>query len=185
MDAMEAIRTRTSVKRFTEQPVERERIEQLLEAGAAAPNHYKVRPWRFVVISGRARERMGDVMADAFHRKFPAMPPEAMQKERSKPMRSPVIIAVGVDEPCEAKVLPVENLCAAAAACENILLAARALGLGGHWRTGGAARDPDVKRFLGFEATQEVIAFLYIGYPEAEIPPAPRPGFADRTVWMD
>ena len=185
MDAMEAIRSRTSVKRFTEQPVDRELIEQLLDAGAAAPNHYKVRPWRFVVVSGRARERMGDVMAEVFHRKFPDMPPEAMRKEQAKPLRSPVIIAVGVDEPCEAKVIPIENICAAAAACENILLAARALGLGGHWRTGNPARDPDVKRFLGFTESQQMIAFLYIGYPESELPPAPRPGFADRTVWMD
>ncbi|HEX8991657.1 MAG TPA: nitroreductase [Anaerolineales bacterium] len=185
MDAMEAIRSRTSIKRFTQQAVEREKIEQLLEAGAAAPNHYKVRPWRFVVVSGQARERLGDVMAEVFHRKFPAVPPEAMQKERAKPLRSPVIIAVGVDEPSEAKVRPIENLCASAAACENILLAARAMGLGGHWRTGDAAREPDVKRFLGFAEGQEVIAFLYIGYPEAEFPPAPRQGFADRTVWMD
>lgn len=185
MDALEAIRSRTSVKRFTAQSVERGTIEQLLEAGAAAPNHHKVRPWRFVVVGGQARERMGDVMADVLHRKFPDMPPEALQKERAKPLRSPVIIAVGVDEPTEAKVQPIENVCAAAAACENILLAARALGLGGHWRTGDAARDPDIKRFLGFTEGQEVIAFLYIGHPEAVIPPAPRPGFADRTVWMD
>jgi nitroreductase len=185
MDAIEAILSRTSVKRFMAQPVERAKIEQLLDAGAAAPNHHKVRPWRFVVVSGSARERLGDVMAEAFHRKFPTFPPEALQKERAKPLRSPVIIAVGVDEPSQAKVLRIENICAAAAACENILLAARATGLGGHWRTGDAAREPEVKRFLGFAEEMELIAFLYIGYPEMEIPPAPRPGFAERTVWLE
>ncbi len=185
MDTLEAIRSRTSVKRFTAQPVEPEKIQLLLEAGAQAPNHYKVRPWRFVVLTGKARERMGDVMADVFHRKFPQAPAAALDKERAKPLRSPVMIAVGVDEPSETKVLRIENVCAAAAACENILLAASDLGLGGHWRTGDAARDPDVKRFLGFVPDQELIAFLYIGYPETDVPPASRPGYDDRTVWME
>lgn len=185
MDAIEAIRTRTSIGKMKEQPIEREKIERLLEAGAQAPNHYKVRPWRFVVVSGAARERMGDVMAEIFHRRFPDVAPEALQKERGKPLRSPVVIAVGVDEPGEPRVLEIENICAAAAACENILLTAHAMGLGGHWRTGDAARDPEIKRFLGFAEKQPLIAFLYIGYPVAEGTPPQRPGFEDRTTWME
>jgi nitroreductase len=185
MDTIEAIRTRTSVKRFTQQRVEREKIALLLEAGAQAPNHYKVRPWRFIVISGEARNRLGDVLAEAFRQKFPDMPPEALDKERAKPLRSPVIIAVGVDQPSEPKVLEIENICAAAAACENILLAANAIGLGGHWRTGGPAREAEVKKFLGLSEKQQLIAFLYIGYPELPVPPAQRPGYEDRTQWME
>lgn len=185
MDAIEAIHSRKSVKQFSGRPVEREKIEQLLEAGVQAPNHYKVRPWRFVVISGAARERLGEVMAEAFRRRFPDLPPEALEKERAKPLRSPVIVAVAVDEPSEPKVLEIENICAAAAACENILIAAEAIGLGGHWRTGGPARDPDVKRFLGFSEHQPLIAFLYIGYPEAQVPPPARPGYEDRTRWLE
>ena len=185
MDAMEAIRMRVSVKRMKTDPVEREKIEQLLDAGAQAPNHHKVRPWRFVVISGKARERLGDVMADSFKRRFPDIKPEALQKERAKPLRSPVLIAVGVDAPAEPKVLEIENICAAAAACENMLIAAQALGLAGHWRTGDAARDPAIKSFLGYSESQQLIAFLYIGYAETEIAPPSRPGFQDRTTWMD
>ncbi len=184
MDTIEAIHTRTSIKRFTQQPVEREKIEQLLDAGAQAPNHHKVRPWRFIVVSGEARNRLGDVMADVFRQKFPTVPPEALDKERAKPLRSPVIIAVGVDEPSDPRVLEIENICAAAAACENILLAARAIGLGGHWRTGDAVREPEIKKFLGLSDKQNLIAFLYIGYPESPVM-ASRPGYEDRTTWMD
>lgn len=185
MDAIEAIHKRQSIKKFSSQPVERDKIRQLLDAGAQAPNHYKVRPWRFVVLEGAARGRLGDVMAEVFQRKFPDLPPEALQKERAKPLRSPVIIAVGVDEPGEPKVLEIENICAAAAACENILVAATAIGLGGHWRTGGPARDPDIKRFLGFSEKQPLIAFLYIGYPEVELPAPVRPGYEERTRWLE
>ncbi len=185
MDAIEAIHTRKSIGRFTTQAVERQKIEAVLDAGAQAPNHHKVRPWRFVVLTGSARERLGEAMAEVFRRKVPEAQPEALAKERAKPLRSPVIIAVGVDEPVEPKVLEIENVCAAAAACENMLLAAHAMGLGGHWRTGDAARDPEVKHFLGLAERQHLIAFLYIGYPEGDIVPPKRPSFEDRTTWIE
>jgi len=92
---------------------------------------------------------------------------------------------VGVDKPSESKVLEVENICAVSAACQNILLAAHASGLGAIWRTGEWARDPKVKQFLGLEAEQHITSLIYIGYPEAESEPAPRPSYEDRTVWME
>ena len=124
-------------------------------------------------------------MAQSLKAKFPQLAEEALNKERAKPLRSPVLIAVGVDKPTESKVLEIENICATAAACENILLAAHALGLAAQWRTGDAARDPMIKKFLGFAEDQNIISFLYIGYPDVTPEAVPRPGFEDRTVWME
>jgi nitroreductase len=185
MDVIEAIHQRYSVGKMSEEPVRRELIEKLLDAAVQAPDHYKIRPWHFVVLIGKGRERLGDLMADIFQNKFPDVKPEAREKERAKPLRSPVIIAVGVDKPMEPKVVEIENICAAAAACQNILLTAHALGFGCHWRTGEAARDPQIKKFLGFSEDQYLIAFLYIGYPEVAAKPYPRVGYEDRTIWMD
>lgn len=185
MEVLEAIHTRHSVGKVKPDPVPRSLIEKLLAAAAQAPNHYKVRPWRFVVLTGEARERLGDVMAASLQAEHPEYPSEAFEKERGKPLRSPVLIAVGVDQPTEAKVIEVENICATAAAVENLLLAAHALGLGAKWRTGGPAMDPKVKEFLGFDSDQHLIAFLYVGYPEFEAAPAERPSFEDRTTWME
>jgi nitroreductase len=184
MDVFNAIHERRSVGKIRPEPLSVELIEKLLDAAVQAPNHYKVRPWRFVVLMGKGRERLGDLMADIFQQKFPDVKPDAVEKERTKPLRSPVIIAVGVDKPADPRVIEIENVCAAAAACQNILLTAHALGLGGHWRTGEAARDPLVKKFLGFSEDQYLIAFLYIGHPEALVEPTERVGFEDRTVWM-
>ncbi len=185
MDVLAAIRSRQSIGKLKSDPIPRETITQLLTAAVQAPSHYKVRPWRFVVLTGKAREKLGDVMAEIFHRKFPDVSPEGVDRERAKPLRSPLLIAVGVDEPSDSRVLEIENVCAAAAACENLLLAAHALGLGAHWRTGEPARDAEVKRFLGFRGSQQLIAFLYIGYPEGAVPQGDRPGWEDRTVWME
>ena len=185
MNVFDAIHTRQSIGKVKPDPVPRETIEKLLSAAVQAPNHYKVRPWRFVVLTGTSREKLGEVMASSLKEKQPDFPPEAFDKERGKPLRAPVVIAVGVDKPAEAKVIQVENICATAAAVENLLLAAHAKGLGAKWRTGGPATDPVVKQFLGFEPDQHLIAFLYIGYPEFEPESIERPSFEDRTVWME
>ncbi len=185
MELYEAIFTRQSVGKVRPDPVPRPVIEKLLQAGAQAPNHYKVRPWRFVVLTGAARERLGQAMSDSFKDKFPAVGEEALVKERAKPLRAPVVIAVGVDKPIESKVDEVENICAVAAACQNLLLAAQAEGLGAIWRTGDTARDPRIKQFLGFAPDQHLIGFIYLGYLENPLTRPERPSFEDRTVWME
>ena len=185
MDVFEAIHNRHSQGKVKPDPVPREIIEKLLDAAVQAPNHYKVRPWRFVVLIGEGRNRLGDVMAASQRARHPEFPVEAFAKCREVPLRAPVVIAVGVDKPIEAKVLEIENVAATAAAIENLLLAAHAIGLGAKWRTGEWARDLMVKEFLGFEPDQHIIGFIYLGYPEFEAEPALRPPFEDRTVWMD
>lgn len=187
MDALEALMTRQSVKNVRPDPVPRAVIEQLLAAGAQAPNHHKVRPWRFVVITGAARDRLGEVLAQALSKRNPAATADSvlLGVERGKLLRAPVVIAVGVDKATGPKVVEFENVCAAAAAAQNILLAAHALGLGGMWRSGDVIFDPAIRQALGFAADQQMVGFLYIGYPAAEMPPPNRPGAEDRTVWME
>ena len=166
-------------------PVPREVIQRLLDAAAQAPNHHKVRPWRFVVLTGAARERLGEALAQATRKNRPGTPPEAVAVEAAKPLRAPVLIVVGVDKPAGPKVLEIENVCAAAAATENLLLAAQALDLAAKWRTGWPATDPGVKAFLGFEPDQHLIGFIYLGYPaEAPVPPS-RPDCLDRVTWLE
>ena len=185
MDALEAILTRHSIAKVKSDPVLRKVIEKLLHAAVQAPNHYRVRPWRFVVLTGKSRQALGQVMAQVLKKRNPEMPEDGLEKERAKPLRAPLLIAVGVDKSDDPRVLDIENICAVAAAVENLLLAAHAEGLGAMWRTGPAVRDPEVKQFLGFESIQELISFVYIGYPDLEVPVVERPSYEDRTVWMD
>ena len=185
MDVFEAIYDRHSQGKVKPDPVPRELIEKLLDAAVQAPNHYKVRPWRFVVLTGDGLKKLGDVMAASQQARHPEYPLEAFDKCRAVPLRAPVVIAVGVDKPGEAKVLEIENVAATAAAIQNLLLAAHGMGLGAKWRTGEWARDSMVKEFLGFEDGQHIIGFIYLGYPEFIAEPVPRPSFEDRTVWME
>src|SRR5215212_2824865 len=99
MDVFEAIYNRHSQGKVRPEPVPRELIEKLLHAAVQAPNHYKVRPWRFVVLTGEGRNQLGAVMGISQLDRHPDFPPEAFDKCRALPLRAPVVIAVGVDKP--------------------------------------------------------------------------------------
>ena len=185
MKLFEAIHNRQTQGKIKSDALPRETIEKLLSAAVQAPNHYKVRPWRFVVLTGEGRSKLGDVMAASQADRKPDLPQEAFAKTRGLPLRAPVVIAVGVDKPSEEKVIEIENVSAASAACMNILLAAHGLGLGAIWRTGEWARDPKVKEFLGFAPDQHIVGFIYVGYPEFKTEPYERASFEDRTVWIE
>ena len=185
MELFEAIKTRYSAKTVKADAVPRDVIEKILDAGNHAPNHYKVRPWRFFVLTGNARNKLGDVMSASQHDRLPDLPQEGLDKTRALPLRAPVIIAVGVDKPVETKVIEMENIAAVSAACQNILLAAHALGLGAVWRTGEWVQDVKVKEFFGFAEDQHIAGFIYVGYPEVTGEPLVRPSVEDRTVWME
>lgn len=185
MEIFEAIHGRTTISKVKADALPRELVEKLLSAGVQAPNHHKARPWRFVVLTGDGRKKLGDVMSASFADRNPAAPTEGLDKVRALPLRAPVVIAVGADQPADEKTIEAENLSAAAAACQNILLAAHALGLGAIWRTGEWARDAKVKRFLGFAEDQHIVAFIYVGYPDVTPESYMRTGYEDRVTWVE
>ena len=185
MELIQGIFSRQSISKVKPDPVPHKLTEQLLEAAVQAPNHHKVRPWRFIVLEGLARNRLGDTMAQAMKQRSPETMEQALEVERARPLRAPVLIGVAVDKPYSTKEVELENICAAAAGAQNMLLAAHGLGLGAIWRTGAAASEPLVKSFLGLEPDQTLLGFIYIGFPVTEPPLAQRPSFEDRTTWME
>jgi nitroreductase len=150
LEVFEAIFSRQSIGHLKADDVPREVIERLLAAAVQAPNHHKVRPWRFFVISGEGRMRIGKALEQSLHQRVPEAAAGALQKERERLLRAPVVIAVAVDPPADSRVSEIENISAAAAAVQNLLLAATASGLAAKWRTGQAALDPLVKERIGY-----------------------------------
>lgn len=166
MDAIEAILTRTTVPPAKMGPPgpDAADLRRILEAGAAAPDHGCLRPWRFLVVRGESRGRLGDLFAAGVLAKDGEAGAGEVEKQRSSPLRAPVIVVV-VTSPrtAQAKVPEVEQLASAAAAAQNILLAAHALGFAGKWATGRNAYDPVVCRGLGLGPNERVMGLLFLG----------------------
>jgi nitroreductase len=188
MSMFEIIARRRSIGRMTAEVPTREQIERILEAATHAPNHHTVQPWRFVVLAGRAREELGEVMAQSLLRRLgeteEQMSNALLSKERGKLLRSPIVIAVAAEYPKQNGVLEIENVEAVSAAVENMLLTAEELGLAAIWRTGEAAYDPCVKKWLGLAEKDHIIAFLYLGYPALRLPERIPLPFQDKTLWL-
>jgi nitroreductase len=187
MQAIDALLERRSAKTLTEPAPDDGALSLLLECASRAPDHGRLRPWRFIVIRGAARERLGELMADQLQRKQPSASPEALQRERQKALRAPLIIVVAAAFNAAAKIPPIEQVLAAGAAAQNMMLAATALGFGAMWKTGDAAYDDTVKVALGLEARDSIVAFLYVGTAPADaVPPPARGQWEDRvSYWSE
>jgi nitroreductase len=96
-----------------------------------------------------------------------------MLAERAKPMRSPVLIVVGVTPERDDPMTVREDLQAASAAIQNMLLAATSLGLAAIWRTGEGAYDDHVKAYFGLRPRDEIAGIVYLGYADTSLPPLP------------
>ena len=141
-------------------------LDRILAAGVRAPDHGRLRPWRFLLIRGDARQRFGDVLAKALRLRKQEVSESALQAEHDKPLRAPLIIVVVAAVRGNTKVPAIEQIVSAGAAAQNMLVAAHALGYGGFWRTGDAAYDDHVKQSFGLTADDEIVGFLYLGHIE-------------------
>jgi nitroreductase len=170
---MQAIFARRSLGRLMEPAPSDDELRRILEAAVAAPDHERLRPWRFTVLRGAAKDAFGRVLVDALLARQPDAEPVAVEKERTKLGRAPLIVVVAAVRQESAKVPWEEQLAAVAAATQNLLLAATELGYGSMWRTGDPAYDPRVKAALGLDEHDAVVGFVYLGTPSGgtEKPP--------------
>ncbi len=184
MQAIDSLLNRRSAKALTDPPPDEAALGLILECASRAPDHGRLRPWRFIVIRGAARERLGELMAGQLRRKQPAASAEALERERQKPLRAPLIVAVAAVCNAAARIPAIEQILAAGAAAQNMMLAATALGFGAMWKTGDAAYDDTVKAALGLEAADAIVGFLYLGTTAADaLPPPARGQWQDRVSY--
>lgn len=188
MDALDAVFARRSTGRLTEPAPRGDDLTLILEAAAAAPDHGELRPFRFVVLDGEAKNAFGQVLAGAYLARCEAVgaSPTAgqLEKERTKLGRAPLVLVVGAVHRHGTAIPWEEQRAAAAAAAQNALLAATALGYGSMWRTGDAAHDPRVKAALGLGRNDELVGFLYLGTPhEGGARPPRRPPIDGLVHW--
>lgn len=172
-DLERLIRTRrTSMLVDATRPVPHDLIEQLCRLAQWAPNHKRTWPWRFAVIEGDARGRLGNLIADA----MVAMgdPPEKIAKTRGKYVRTPATLVVGA-APGDSPLRTAENRDAVAAGIQNLMLGATAAGLATYWGSCPKGANDVVARWCGFQADTHVTALIYLGWASTDVAAPERP----------
>ncbi len=148
MDALEVIFTRRSIRSYTDEPVSEKDVKTLLEAGMSAPSASNRQPWHFIVVD--QRERLNQIMEVHPYSKMLAEAPLA-------------IIVCG-----DTEISPHYWQQDCSAATENILLAARALGLGSVWLGVYPKRAESIHKLFNLPANVQPLCVIAIGHPAEE-----------------
>lgn len=159
-----------------------QQLAQILKAGARAPDHGKLFPWRFIIFEGDSRKRAGDIIAEVARNDGER--DKQIEEERARFLRAPVVIGV-ISSARELHKIPVwEQELSAGAVCQNILIAATALGFVGNWLTEWYAYHPAVKQGLGLKAGERIAGFIYLGTAKDPLEERPRPDMDKITSWF-
>lgn len=147
MELLEGIYTRRSVREFTDEPVGRDTLLEIVKAGTWAPSGLNNQPWRFAVITDASVRASMSKLTTYGHIIEGA----------------PAVIAVFVDR--EAMYHDVKDHQAMGACIQNILLAAHGLGLGGVWLGEILKSATEVNALLGLPESLEFMAAVALGHP--------------------
>lgn len=161
-----------------------EQIRTIIAAASRVPDHGKLFPWHFIVFKDDARVKMGALLKDALQKKEPDAPAEKLTLEETRFLRAPVVIAV-VSRIRPAKHPRWEQYLSAGAACQNLCLAANALGFATNWLTEWYAFDKNVHQALGLDDRDRIAGFIYIGTATKAPEERPRPDADQLTTWWD
>jgi len=157
-----------------------EELETIFTIASRVPDHKKLAPWRFIVIEGEARAKLGDVIAEACIAAEKEAPSHVrLETERGRLQRAPMVIA-DVSRITPHRSAPEwEQVLSAGAACFNLCLAANALGYGTSWITEWIAYNKAVGTALGLGENERVAGFIYIGTPMEAPSERERPVLSD------
>ncbi|MEQ1699814.1 MAG: nitroreductase [Ilumatobacteraceae bacterium] len=181
LDALAALirRRRTSLLLDPVRTVPPAIVEQLCELAQWAPNHKRTWPWRFAVVEGEGRARLGHVIAEAMAER--GDPAEKVAKARTKYLRAPSLLVVGSAEG-DSELRTAENRDAVAVGVQHILLGATAAGLASYWGSCPKGANDVVAELCGFAPGTFVAAIVYLGWPTGEVAVPQRPPVQLRVI---
>ncbi len=182
------IKERRSHRFYLDKPVEREKLEKLIELAMWAPSAMNRQQWFFVVVGGSKLKSVLSTIEKSFEhilprlQKFFADKPKviSLTKQFFKNLGNAPVAIFAYYTPTGDDYSDVQSV---AAAIQNILLAAHAMGLGTCWMTGPVHVEEEINKALGIEG-KKLVAVITVGYPAKKPPVPPRRDYEEKVVWM-
>jgi nitroreductase len=164
------IHNRRSIKsaKMNGKKIPDEQVREILELGNWAPTHGRTEPWRFIVYPDEKVKWFCHQHAELYKSHTPAE--NFLQTTYDKlfhngDLVSHIVIGV-MHRGNNPKIPALEEICATAAAIENILLGATAAGVASFWSSGGMTHKQSMKDFLELKEEDVVMGIIYLGYSE-------------------
>ena len=151
---------------FNEKPISDKDIQKILEAANWAPTHRKTEPWRFKVVTGKGRARLGIFLAQKYREITPKPKQIKIKKLLENPQRAAVVIAICMQRDPEERLPEWEEIAAVAMAVQNMWLCCADLGIGAYWSSPALIEYMD--EFFDFKEGERCLGFFYMGYYDQE-----------------
>lgn len=165
MQLYEAIHGRRSLPQLGLPVPDAAQLDRIFAAAGRAPDHRLLRPWRYLVVAGDAREALGELFLRAIASTDPARAGADAAKLRQMPLRAPMILVAILSLHDHPTVPDWEQWLSLGASVQNCLLALHEEGFAGMWRTGDVATHDGVRDGLGLTANEHIGGFIYVGTP--------------------
>jgi len=189
MDALEAIRTRRSLRQLAERPVPRELIDEALALACMAPAPHHTRPWRYVIVSPERREALAEAMGAAWRADLErdghpeALIAKLLRKSHRQITGAPVLILACLTReglrawPDERRARNEWAMAqqSAGAGMQNLMLGAHALGLASYWISAPLFAPEAAAAALSLPDGYVAQALIVLGFPAEAAVPKPRP----------
>lgn len=189
MQVSELIRRRRSIypAMYSDEPVKREIIEEMLENANWAPTHKMTEPWRFTVFTGEGLKKLAHFQSELYKKgsaEEGTFEEKQYQKLKEKPLICSHIIAIGMHR--DPKVPEMEELAATACAVQNMYLTATAYGIGCYWGTGGVTYMEQAKAFFNLGKNDKLLGFFHVGMLKNDYwPEGKRGSVEEKVVWVE
>lgn len=151
-------------------------IAAIVKAGAQAPDHGRLVPFRFLQIADDARGKLADLLEAASRELWPDIPEPEVERAREKAGQGPAILAlIGRIDPAHPKITASDQWLAVGAALENMLLAIQACGFAAAVRSGKFLETPAMRAGFTLGANEHLTCLIAIGTPTDWPPQKPKP----------
>lgn len=175
-------------------------LQAILAAAAAAPDHGRLLPWRFVIVPTAQRQRLAEVFALALQQRDPEATAAQLDNAREKAYRAPFLMLAIVrladgraapsaasppaHESSEAPVRDAERMVSFGCAIQNVLLSAHAAGFGAGLTSGQAMESAHLRTLFALQASEHAVCCINIGTVTQHKPARLRPQVSDYVTTL-
>ena len=165
---IDLIKSRASCPKLTSPAPLKEEVEQILMCAMRAPDHARLKTWKYHVLQGESLSKLGEVFAETLES---GVAQDKVEKCRNMPLRAPLMIVAVCEPQDNPKVPSIEQILSVGAGIQNMQIAISSLGYGSIWRTGDMAHSKLVKEHFNVSDKGAIVGFLYVGTPERQSNP--------------
>ncbi len=179
------IKKRRSVfpAQYNDKPISKATIEKILEAANWAPTHKKTAPWRFKVLQGESKEKLGLFLSLKYMETEPKPKEMKIKKLIQNPKNAAAIIAICMQRDPKESIPEWEEIAATAMAVQNMWLCCSEMGIGSYWSSPGLITQ--MHDFFALNDGEKCLGFFYMGYYDETLPEVSRTPIAEKVVWMN